>query len=259
MRPATNKIYYNKNYIFYNISTKIQNDEIAIKFFNDLKTKPIAHIAIDLNINKSTIRDFINLNNKDFYDLILDVDFKKCKICKLYKTKDNFSIRKNKKSLKSKNTIYNCYCNICQKKYSKVRDKKYRENNKDKIKQYELANKDRINENRRKNKAKRRGSDPKFVISHSLRCRLRSALAGESKSASTLSLLGCSVEYLVQHLENQFTDGMSWDKMGKEIHIDHIIPLSSAKTEEEIYKLCHYKNLQPLWAIDNMKKGNKII
>jgi hypothetical protein len=52
---------------------------------------------------------------------------------------------------------------------------------------------------------------------------------------------------------------MSWEKFGKYIHIDHIIPLSSAKTEEEIYKLCHYTNLQPLWAEDNLKKSNKLI
>jgi len=57
-------------------------------------------------------------------------------------------------------------------------------------------------------------------------------------------------------LEHQFKEGMNWDNQGK-WHIDHIIPLSSGNTEEEIIKLCHYTNLQPLWAIDNMKKGSK--
>ena len=52
---------------------------------------------------------------------------------------------------------------------------------------------------------------------------------------------------------------MSWELMGLHIHIDHIIPLSSAKTEEEVYKLFNYTNLQPLWAKDNLIKSNKIL
>ena len=56
----------------------------------------------------------------------------------------------------------------------------------------------------------------------------------------------------------KFTTGMSWENRN-EWHIDHKIPLSSAKTEEEIYELCHYTNLQPLWAFDNLSKGNKIL
>ena len=63
-------------------------------------------------------------------------------------------------------------------------------------------------------------------------------------------------EFLKEHLESQFIDGMGWDNR-VEWHIDHIIPLSSAKTEDELYRLCHYTNLQPLWAEDNLKKGNK--
>jgi len=51
---------------------------------------------------------------------------------------------------------------------------------------------------------------------------------------------------------------MNLDNQGK-WHIDHIIPLSSAKTEGEFYELCHYTNLQPLWAENNIKKSNKII
>jgi hypothetical protein len=80
-----------------------------------------------------------------------------------------------------------------------------------------------------------------------------------TKKNKTSEIVGCSLETLKLHIENQFTDGMSWELMGKHIHIDHIIPLSSAKTEQEILKLCHYTNLQPLWAKDNLKKHNKII
>jgi len=59
------------------------------------------------------------------------------------------------------------------------------------------------------------------------------------------------------YIEKQFTKGMSWKNHG-EWHIDHIIPLSSAKTEKELYELCHYTNLQPLWKTDNLSKNNKI-
>jgi len=65
--------------------------------------------------------------------------------------------------------------------------------------------------------------------------------------------VSCSPEFLKKHLENQFIDGMSWENRS-EWHIDHIIPLSSAKTKDELYKLCHYENLQPLWVEDNLKK-----
>ena len=61
------------------------------------------------------------------------------------------------------------------------------------------------------------------------------------------------------HLESKFTDGMSWDNHTTHgWHIDHIIPLSSAKTLEEVEKLCHFSNLQPLWAIDNLLKGGRV-
>jgi len=58
-------------------------------------------------------------------------------------------------------------------------------------------------------------------------------------------------------LEKKFVGGMSWENYGK-WHIDHIIPLSSANNEDEIYKLCYYTNLQPLWSEENLKKGKKI-
>jgi hypothetical protein len=103
---------------------------------------------------------------------------------------------------------------------------------------------------------KRRLTDPIFYLRKKVRNRLRDYFRVKTKK--TLEYLGCSFEDLKLHLEIQFTDGMTWNNRG-EWHIDHIIPLSSAKTEDELYKLCHYTNLQPLWAEDNLKKSNKIL
>jgi bacterioferritin-associated ferredoxin len=99
-----------------------------------------------------------------------------------------------------------------------------------------------------------------FRIAMSLRERLRSALKGGTKNKKTLEYLGCSVERLKEHLEEKFADGMTWENYGRYgWHIDHIKPISlfDLSQEEEIKKACHYTNLQPLWAEDNMKKGAK--
>jgi hypothetical protein len=75
---------------------------------------------------------------------------------------------------------------------------------------------------------------------------------------NTEELLGCSIENLKKHLEKQFTQGMSWKNYGK-WHVDHIKPCAnfdlSKKTEQQ--KCFNYNNLQPLWAVDNLKKGVK--
>ena len=78
------------------------------------------------------------------------------------------------------------------------------------------------------------------------------------KNSKTKEILGCSFEKFKVHLEKQFKDDMSWENQGK-WHLDHIYPVSLAKDEEELIKLNHYTNFQPLWAFDNISKGNKII
>jgi hypothetical protein len=81
-----------------------------------------------------------------------------------------------------------------------------------------------------------------------------------SKKNKTFDIVGCTPEFLREYIEQKFTEGMSWDNYGRNgWHVDHIIPLSSAKNESEIYKLCHYTNLQPLWESENIKKSNKIL
>ena len=106
----------------------------------------------------------------------------------------------------------------------------------------------------------RKKNDPEFKLLTNMRARLCGYLKklNISKKNKTFDIVGCTPELLKEHLEKQFIDGMNWDNQGK-WHIDHIIPLSSAKTEDELYKLCHYMNLQPLWAEDNLKKSNKIL
>ena len=84
------------------------------------------------------------------------------------------------------------------------------------------------------------------------------------KPVKTLKLLGAEWSVIKTHIENKFTDKMGWENYGRKFgivcwEIDHVIPLSSAKTENELVKLCHYENLQPLWQLDNLKKSNKIL
>jgi hypothetical protein len=79
-----------------------------------------------------------------------------------------------------------------------------------------------------------------------------------NKNTKTQEMLGCDYQTAFKHIESRFKKGMSWDNFG-DWHIDHIIPLASAKTEEELIELCHYTNLQPLWAEENLIKGDKII
>ena len=80
---------------------------------------------------------------------------------------------------------------------------------------------------------------------------------GFRKNSKTYIILGEEWAVVKLYMENLFKEGMTWENYG-EWEIDHIIPISSGKTEEDVMKLCHYKNLQPLWKEDNRKKGNKL-
>lgn len=95
---------------------------------------------------------------------------------------------------------------------------------------------------------------------HSLRERVRSTLKGNYKSATTLKLVGCSLEFLKSYLQKQFKPGMTWDNWGKYgWHIDHIKSCKSfdlSKPSEQ-RKCFNYTNLQPLWAEENLSKGVK--
>lgn len=188
---------------------------------------------------------------------------KKCSKCQI--EKEIFNFRKDK----TKPDGYYSSCKECKLEYmrnnkervnlsaKKLRDlnkaknpeKFYSDNNK-RGKRYTEKNKEKL-------KLKRQNID--YRLRSSLRSRILNFLksVNTKKTNKTLEIVGCTPQFLKEYLEKQFTHGMSWSNYG-EWHIDHIIPLSSTKNKEEIYKLCHYSNLQPLWAKDNLIKSNKV-
>lgn len=149
------------------------------------------------------------------------------------------------------------------KEYKKKNSSQLEENRKKWLKENpDKAEKYRQRDNKRTAewiKAKRK-SDPAFRMKTNLRSRIVSAIKHNSKSLSTIEYLGATSEVIKQHLESKFTEGMSWYNYGR-WQIDHIIPCASFDLSDKVeQKKCfHYTNLQPLWKIDNLKKGNKIL
>lgn len=101
----------------------------------------------------------------------------------------------------------------------------------------------------------RLSTDPIFKLRRSLSSRIRAALKIGKKRKTTVDLIGISLDELKTYLESRFQPGMHWSNHG-DWEIDHICPLSQGKSIDEIYKLCHYTNLQPLWRLDNLIKSN---
>lgn len=136
---------------------------------------------------------------------------------------------------------------------------RWKENNPEMVKAHAKKwlskNRDKINNYRKEKHA----NDPKFAMS--IRCRNRLVYAlkakGFKKESKTSDMLGCSWEHLCAHLESKFLPDMSWENRNL-WHVDHVIPLASASTMEELMRLARWENLQPLWGPDNIAKGDKM-
>jgi hypothetical protein len=113
----------------------------------------------------------------------------------------------------------------------------------------------------------KRKSDSKFKLIQNIRANIRKKIKkyGYTKKSRTYEILGCSYEDFKKYLESKFQDWMTWDNRGlyngTECYgwdIDHIVPVSTAKTEEDVIRLNHYLNLQPLCSKINrdIKKDN---
>jgi hypothetical protein len=185
---------------------------------------------------------------------------KKCSKCKIEKAPNEF-------------TGKNYYCNQCQKEYylkwldkNNNKVKEWKEKNKEKIstkeKEWRIDNKEKFNAYHN-NYHKQRRKDPLRKLHKFIAAGVYRGIKFGSKDTSSLDIVGTnSWGKLKQYIESKFTDGMNWNNYGKgknneTWHIDHIIPISSATTLEEVKKLNHYTNLRPMWCSDNIRKSNK--
>lgn len=110
----------------------------------------------------------------------------------------------------------------------------------------------------RRNKA-RRMQNPVTAFVERVRSLVAASIRnrGYTKRSKSHEILGCDWGFFKEHIERQFLKGMAWDKMGCEIHIDHVVPLATAATEADVIALNHYTNLRPMWAKDNLQKSDK--
>ena len=184
-------------------------------------------------------REYYQKKKENLKEFVVDITKSKiCGKCKKEKTLDLFYVAKTQGRIRSE-------CKECTLKAKKENYYKNREARNKQTTQYQ------------KNKIK---THPSFRLERNMRSRLYHALRSQKadKSNRTFKLVGCKLDFLKGYLQAKFTEGMTWGNYGA-WHVDHIQPCCSFDlTDEEEQKKCfHYTNLQPLWAIDNLKKGGK--
>ena len=208
------------------------------------------------------------LKNNEYHKKYSDKNKKKIKIYRNQYKKDN------KEKIKMSNKKYY----LDNKEFFLESSKNYRENNPDKVKElssnwkieikkyskyYNKNNRKRIQKHKNEYNNNRKKNDPVY----NLRCSLARSISDTlrekkfSKKSKTCDILGCSFQELKEYLETKFESWMNWSNKGntkdgiielnKTWDVDHIIPLSTAKTEEDIIRLNHYTNLQPLCSYVN--------
>lgn len=142
-----------------------------------------------------------------------------------------------------------------------LQKKEYAERNSERISKYmkQFSSRPDVIKNRNDNFREKYKNDVIFKLSHVLRNRLRYAIKYNKKVGSAVEDLGCSIQDFKFYLEGKFKDGMSWDNYGK-WEIDHVIPLIffDLTQREQFLRACNYTNLQPLWKLENLKKGKKL-
>ena len=206
----------------------------------------------------------------------MSMELRVCYICKEEKDLELFSLRNSNSQVRMSR------CKVCSnlrrretRKHKMLHDEEFRKQRlevrkqqgerfrKSKPKETKVISQEEIERRKKLRKEKRKErlqTDSMYKLKIRLRKSIRESFRRRGKRKDghrTHSILGAEIHVVYEHFESLFVDGMSWENIGK-WHIDHIIPLSTAITEEDVIRLCHYTNLQPLWAEDNLKKSNKL-
>lgn len=187
---------------------------------------------------------------------------------KKYRDKNKEKIKEYNKNYRLNNREY--IKSLDKKRYEKKKEliidnaKKYYKNNIEKIKVYRKENRERINlikKSYMRDYIKNRCStDPIFKLRRLIKSSINRQLKknGYTKKSKNYEILGCSYEDFKLYIESKFDPWMSWDNHGlyngQKCYgwdVDHIIPVSSANTEEDVIRLNHYTNLQPLCSYIN--------
>ena len=207
------------------------------------KTSPIKLSLSTKEIRKLTKIKSCNCCNKNKLSSDFSIDRSNksglcrcCKECFLKKYEDEKECKKCNtiKSVDEYHSEKSYICNNCRKENLARNQTKFR-------------NKNKISVNTRN------------IIYQSFR---RACSGTYKKSEKTEVILGCTIPEFIEHLQSLFKEGMTLENNGQCVecwHIDHKIPLASAKNEEDIIKLCHYTNLQPMWSRENLSKNSKIV
>lgn len=130
----------------------------------------------------------------------------------------------------------------------------------ERTKGWQSRNRERHNARAVRYITERRKSDPLFAFKCSVKTLVAKALQkkGFRKNGRTREILGCSLDEFIAHIERQFLPGMTWENRHL-WHVDHITPLATAETEEDVIALNHVSNLRPIWAADNIEKRDKLL
>ena len=148
--------------------------------------------------------------------------------------------------------------------YVRTWNEKNKEHRKQYLKEYQEKNIDNIRKTKRDYERNRKATDPLYKLISNFRTAIYQVLkeSNVEKNGHYFDILGYTPEELINHLEKQFTEGMTWDNYG-EFHVDHKLPISSFNIkeigDEEFMRCWCLDNLQPMWGEENIRKSNKIL